>query len=132
VLWCADVEHYCTLSKLPTPYAQVSFGAEARGYMLARPGTSDADFEAINACFQAPLEGASAFEFMSLRIPGLLALGFRWAVRGFHHDEWNGSSSTVAGFAGIAASRPRLPGSGAVVGSEQPLAIRTSVQKLNN
>jgi len=40
--------------------------------MLARPGTSDADFEAINACFQAPLEGASAFEFMSLRIPGLL------------------------------------------------------------
>jgi hypothetical protein len=56
--------------------------------MLARPGTSDADFEAINACFQAPLEGASAFEFMNLRIPGLSALGFPWAVRGFHHDEW--------------------------------------------
>lgn len=46
-----------------------SVSGPKQGYMLARPGTSDADFEAINACFQAPLEGASAFEFMSLRIP---------------------------------------------------------------
>lgn len=28
---CANVEHNCTLSKLQTPYAQVSFGAEVRG-----------------------------------------------------------------------------------------------------
>jgi len=38
---CATVEHYRTLSKLPTPYAQVSFGAETRRYMLARPGPAE-------------------------------------------------------------------------------------------
>jgi len=52
-----------------TPYAQVSFGAEARGYMLG-PWTSDAVFEALTRVFEAPLEDASAwgFEFMNLRI----------------------------------------------------------------
>jgi hypothetical protein len=54
-----------------------SVSGPKQGCMLARPGTSDADFEAINACFQAPLEGASAFEFMSLRIPGLSGSVFR-------------------------------------------------------
>ena len=31
-------------------------------------------------------------EFMNLRIPGLSALVFPWAVRGFDHDERNGGS----------------------------------------
>jgi hypothetical protein len=77
------------------------FRGRSKGLHAGTPWTSDADFEAINACFQAPLEDASAFEFMNLRTPGLSALGFPWAVRGFDHDERNSSSSTVADIAGI-------------------------------
>jgi len=77
-----------------------SVSGRSQGLHAGTPWTSDADSEATNACFQAPLDDASAFEFMNLRIPGLSGW-FSAGGAGFDHDERNASSSIVADIAGI-------------------------------